>query len=147
MAETTNESSESASTEVNDPGGSARSDASSRLKRPRRRYYSIGEVCSMIGVKPHVLRYWETQFRELSPSKNRSGNRVYQSAEIELIALIHTLVHEKRYTVEGARKRLQELRSEGSAAEQSSKALQRVYLRTLGSELQEIHALLDPSTR
>ena len=119
-----------------------------RFRRPRRRaFYSIGEVCSMIGVKPHVLRYWESQFRELSPAKNRSGNRVYQTEEIELIALIHTLVHEQRYTVEGARKRLVELKNEGVKAERSSQALQRAYLRSLRSELQELHELLDPSVR
>lgn len=101
----------------------------------------------MVGVKPHVLRYWESQFRELSPTKNRSGNRVYQSREIELIALIHTLVHEQRYTVEGARKRLVELRNEGAAEEQSSIALQRVFLRSLQSELHELHDLLDATTR
>jgi DNA-binding transcriptional MerR regulator len=117
-----------------------------RLRRARRRaFYSIGEVCAMIGVKPHVLRYWESQFRELSPSKNRSGNRVYQPPEIELIALIHRLVHEERYTVEGARMRIAELRESGATAEESSRALQRLFLRSLQTELQEVHDLLDPS--
>jgi DNA-binding transcriptional MerR regulator len=131
-----------------DETGRRPTEALARLRRARRRaFYSIGEVCSIVGVKPHVLRYWESQFRELSPTKNRSGNRVYQAREIELIALIHTLVHEQRYTVEGARKRLVELRQEGAAAEQSSLALQRVYLRSLRSELQDLHDLLDASTR
>ncbi len=101
----------------------------------------------MIGVKPHVLRYWESQFRELSPAKNRSGNRVYQTEEIELIALIHTLVHEQRFTVEGARKRLVELKNEGTAAERSSQALRSAFLRSLRSELHELHELLDPTAR
>jgi DNA-binding transcriptional MerR regulator len=121
-----------------------REEGASRLRRPRRRtYYSIGEVCSMIGVKPHVLRYWESQFDELRPNKNRSGNRVYQSGEIELIALIHRLVHEERYTVEGARKRLGELQESGQTQEQSAEALQGVFLRSLRTELQEIQELLD----
>lgn len=121
-------------------------EALGRLRRARRRtYYSIGEVCSMVGVKPHVLRYWESQFDELSPTKNRSGNRVYQAGEIELIALIHRLVHEERYTVEGARKRLGDLQVEGKTAEHSAAALQRAFLRTLQSDLQELHALLDPA--
>jgi DNA-binding transcriptional MerR regulator len=124
----------------------ATTEAPGRLRRPRQRaFYSIGEVCTMIGVKPHVLRYWESQFRELSPAKNRSGNRVYQTREIELIALIHTLVHEQRYTVEGARKRLAELRGENTATEESAEALQRVFLRSLATELQELNDLLDPS--
>jgi DNA-binding transcriptional MerR regulator len=126
--------------------GVERREALERLRRARRRaFYSIGEVCSMVGVKPHVLRYWETQFEELSPSKNRSGNRVYQSEEIELIALIHRLVHEERYTVEGARKRIAELREEGRSAEESSSALRRSFLRNLDEELRQICELLDPS--
>lgn len=126
------------------PAPPEREEVASRLRRPRRRtYYSIGEVCSMIGVKPHVLRYWESQFDELRPNKNRSGNRVYQSGEIELIALIHRLVHEERYTVEGARKRLGELQEAGQTQEQSAEALQAVFLRSLQTELLEIYDLLD----
>jgi DNA-binding transcriptional MerR regulator len=114
-------------------------------RRPRRRaFYSIGEVCAMIGVKPHVVRYWESQFDELSPAKNRSGNRVYQTNEIELIALIHRLVHDERYTVEGAKRRVAELRAAGAAGAASSQALERAFLRTLQNELKEIHELLDP---
>jgi DNA-binding transcriptional MerR regulator len=129
-----------------DPAPRRSSQGPSRHRRSRRKpFYSIGEVCATIGVKPHVLRYWESQFRELSPSKNRSGNRVYQAEEIELIALIHKLVHEERYTVEGARKRIAELRAAGTTAEHSSVALQRIFLRTLVNELQELHDLLDPS--
>jgi DNA-binding transcriptional MerR regulator len=128
--------------------GQQRGGSLGRLRRARRRtYYSIGEVCSMIGVKPHVLRYWESQIPELSPAKNRAGNRVYQSNEIELIALIHRLVHDERYTVEGARKRLAELRQGGAAADESVEALQRVFIRTLRDELQDLHDFLDPSAR
>jgi DNA-binding transcriptional MerR regulator len=130
------------------PARQRRLEGLGRLRRARRRiYYSIGEVCAMIGVKPHVLRYWESQFQDLSPAKNRSGNRVYQSEEIELIALIHRLVHEERYTVEGARKRLAELREAGSVVEQSSQALHRIFLRTLRGELRDLHELLNPESR
>ncbi|HUE97115.1 MAG TPA: MerR family transcriptional regulator [Longimicrobiaceae bacterium] len=122
-----------------------RLEGTSRFRRPRRRtFYSIGEVCEMVGVKPHVLRYWESQFEELSPAKNRSGNRVYQAKEIELIALIHRLVHEERYTVEGAKRRLSEMQEEGEAGDRSTVALQRAFLRGLTEELQELRALLDP---
>lgn len=123
-------------------------DGLGRLRRARRRtFYSIGEVCSMVGIKPHVLRYWESQFAELSPSKNRSGNRVYQAREIELVALIHRLVHEERYTVEGARKRIAELKAGGTVAEESSNALRAAFVRTLPAELQELYDLLDPTPR
>jgi DNA-binding transcriptional MerR regulator len=125
---------------------SAQGSGSARARRPRRRtFYSIGEVCEIIGVKPHVLRYWESRIPELSPTKNRAGNRVYQAKEIELIALIHRLVQDEGYTVDGARKRLLELRSSGSAGDESSEALRRIFLRTLGAELQELYDYLDPA--
>ncbi len=86
-----------------------------RLRRARRRtFYSIGEVCAMLDIKPHVLRYWETQFPRLSPSKNRAGNRVYTGEELELIALIRRLVHDERYTIEGARLRIGRWRRRGA---------------------------------
>jgi DNA-binding transcriptional MerR regulator len=113
--------------------------------RRRRAFYSIGEVCEMLDLKPHVLRYWETQFPELSPTKNRAGNRVYQAREMELIALIQRLVYEERYTIEGARRRVEEMRAEGCAQELSSRALERTFLRTLRQEMEALEALLDPS--
>jgi len=73
------------------------------MKRPQREFYSIGEVCELFGLKPHVLRYWETQFAALNPPKNRAGNRVYRQRDMELIALIQHLVRDERYTIEGAR--------------------------------------------
>lgn len=123
-------------------------EAHSRLRRPRRRtFYSIGEVCDMLDLKPHVLRYWETQFPELSPTKNRAGNRVYQADELELIALIRRLVHDERYTIEGARRRIEEMSAEGTVAQNSSRALELSFLRSLRSELEAISALLDPARR
>ena len=118
------------------------------LRRPRRRtFYSIGEVCEMLEIKAHVLRYWETQFPGLSPTKNRAGNRVYEADELELIALIRRLVHDERYTIEGARRRLEEMDAEGSTAQHSSRALEQSFLRSLGGELESILALLDPGSR
>ncbi len=125
-----------------------RTTTGSRLRRPRRRtFYSIGEVCELVGVKPHVLRYWESRIPELSPTKNRAGNRVYQAREIELISLINRLVQDERYTVDGARKRLLELRSQGAAAQESSSAMKEIFLRSLQAELQELYDFLDPALR
>lgn len=115
--------------------------------RARREYYSIGEVCDMVGLKPHVLRYWETQFEELAPPKNRAGNRVYRAAEVELIALIQRLVHEEKYTLEGARQRLRELRSEGRADRDAQRALERSVVRALRGELASLLELLEPDVR
>jgi DNA-binding transcriptional MerR regulator len=118
-----------------------------RERRTRREYFSIGEVCGMLDLKPHVLRYWETQFEELTPPKNRAGNRVYRAPEVELIALIQRLVHEEKYTLEGARRRLQELRDAGSAERDAASALERSYLRSLRSELESVLELLSPALR
>ena len=114
------------------------------MKRPQREFYAIGEVCELFELKPHVLRYWETQFPALAPPKNRSGNRVYRARDLELIALIRHLVHEERFTLEGARKRIEELRAEGSAAGEASAALERSFVRSLRTELEAILALLEP---
>ena len=101
----------------------------------------------MLGLKPHVLRYWETQFEALSPAKNRAGNRVYQAEELELIALIQRLVRDEKYTIDGARQRLAELREQGVAAELSSRALERSFLQSLEGELRSLLDLLDPGAR
>lgn len=124
--------------------GSATGRRGRRGQRPRRTFYAIGEVCEMLDLKPHVLRYWETQFPELSPTKNRAGNRVYQARELEIIALIRRLVYEEGYTLAGARRQVEEMQAEGRAAAESSRALERTFLRTLRSEMQQIEALLDP---
>ena len=66
-------------------------------------YYAIGEVCDLTGLKPHVLRYWESQFDVLNPTKNRAGNRVYRAKEIEVVLLVKHLLYEEKYTIEGAK--------------------------------------------
>jgi len=69
-------------------------------------YYSIGEVCSITDLEPHVLRYWETEFPQLRPKKNRAGNRAYRAKDIELIQTIKKLLHEEKYTIPGAKKKM-----------------------------------------
>jgi DNA-binding transcriptional MerR regulator len=73
-------------------------------------YYSIGEVCEITDLKPHVLRYWESQFRILNPSKNRAGNRAYRRKDIQLIQLVKHLLYTEKFTIEGARQKLEEIR-------------------------------------
>jgi DNA-binding transcriptional MerR regulator len=74
-----------------------------------RRYYRIGEVARRTGVKAHVLRYWESEFRWMAPAKSRSKQRLYRKRDIEIIELIRKLLYEERYTIAGARRRLREL--------------------------------------
>lgn len=110
----------------------------------KKAYYSIGEVCDLTGLKDHVLRYWETQFDVLNPTKNRAGNRVYRPKEIEVILLVKHLLYEEKYTIEGARKKLQDMRKSGELAEERQEVLEPEVLAGLKSELQELRALLTP---
>ena len=74
-----------------------------------KRYFRIGEVSRITGVKAHVLRYWESEFRWMAPAKSRSQQRLYRQRDIEVIRLLKRLLHEQRFTIAGARKRLREL--------------------------------------
>ena len=69
-------------------------------------YYSISEVCRMTGLEPHVLRYWETEFTQMRPKKNRAGNRAYRAKEIQHIHYIRHLLHDEKYTIQGAKRKL-----------------------------------------
>ncbi len=72
----------------------------------RKLYYSIGEVSQITDLEQHVLRYWETEFPELNPQKNRAGRRIYTRNDIDFILRIKQLLKEEKYTIEGARKAL-----------------------------------------
>ena len=108
----------------------------------RKEYYSIGEVCDLVGLKPHVLRYWESQFPPLKPSKNRAGNRVYQRKEIRLVILVKRLLYEEKYTIEGARQKVEELRKGGELDETTRQTLDRATVDEIRSELREILDIL-----
>ena len=110
---------------------------------PVQEFFSIGDVCSLTDLKPHVLRYWESQFRFLSPAKNRSGNRVYQRREIELILLVKHLLYTEKYTIDGARQRLDEHRKSGNLKREARQALDVETLLSLEGELREILAALE----
>src|SRR3989442_6285232 len=81
-----------------------------------RPYRSISEVSDLVGVKAHVLRYWETQFSMLRPRKNRAGNRMYRPDEVRLLLRIREYLYDRRYTIAGARRRLLEERRDPAAA-------------------------------
>jgi DNA-binding transcriptional MerR regulator len=74
----------------------------------KKTYYSISEVCTKTGLEPHVLRYWESEFAQLRPKKNRAGNRAYRDKDIEVIRYIKYLLYEEQYTIPGAKKKLSE---------------------------------------
>jgi DNA-binding transcriptional MerR regulator len=109
-------------------------------------YYSIGEVCDLTGLKPHVLRYWETQFDVLNPTKNRAGNRVYRSKDIEIILLVKRLLYQKKYTIEGANNRLVEMRKAGELEEARQDVLEPEFLAGMKAELEELREVLTPGS-
>ena len=76
---------------------------------PAKRYFTIGEVAELCGVKPHVLRYWEQEFTQLRPMKRRGNRRYYQHHEVLMIRRIRDLLYDQGFTISGARNRLQEL--------------------------------------
>ena len=82
---------------------------------PAKRYFTIGEVSELCGVKPHVLRYWEQEFTQLRPVKRRGNRRYYQHHEVLLIRRIRELLYEQGFTISGARNRLDESLSAASA--------------------------------
>jgi DNA-binding transcriptional MerR regulator len=112
-------------------------------REPIQEFFSIGEVCELTELKPHVLRYWESQFRFLHPAKNRSGNRVYQRREIELILLVKHLLYSEKYTIEGARQKIDEHRKAGDLRAIATGALRLELLESLEQDCREILRLVD----
>lgn len=110
----------------------------------KKAYYSIGEVCDLTGLKPHVLRYWESQFDVLNPQKNSAGNRVFRPKEIELVLLVKRLLYEEKYTIDGANQKLKEMRSSGALKEERQDVLEPEFLSEMKRELRELLDILTP---
>ena len=117
----------------------------SAVDDPVQEFFSIGEVCELTGLKAHVLRYWESQFRFLSPAKNRSGNRVYQRKEVELILLVKHLLYEEKYTIEGARQKVDDHRKSGELRRVSRTALAVETLEAVERDLRDLLRFLQQS--
>jgi len=115
----------------------------SNAREPIQEFFSIGEVCDLTGLKAHVLRYWESQFRFLNPAKNRSGNRVYQRKEVELILLVKHLLYTEKYTIEGARQKVDEQRKSGELRQVARDVLALETLETLEHDLRGLLRLLE----
>ena len=105
---------------------------------PAKRYFTIGEVSELCGVKPHVLRYWEQEFTQLKPVKRRGNRRYYQHHEVLLIRRIRELLYDQGFTISGARNRLDELVSEPARAVRGA----RTNLATLRKELKSVLEVL-----
>lgn len=112
---------------------------------PSKRYFTIGEVSELCGVKPHVLRYWEQEFSQLKPVKRRGNRRYYQHHEVMLIRRIRELLYEQGFTISGARNRLL---SEGGDADNAASAGSQATPQIDVAELKaELKAILDLLTR
>jgi DNA-binding transcriptional MerR regulator len=126
------------------PGTPAlRAARAARHADPVQEYFSIGEVCALTDLRPHVLRYWETQFRALSPAKNRSGNRVYARREVELVLLVKHLLYTEKYTVDGARQKLDEHRRGRELRGAARLVLAHEAAQTLERDLRDVLDLLE----
>jgi DNA-binding transcriptional MerR regulator len=109
-----------------------------------KRYYRIGEVSRITGVKPYVLRYWESEFRWMAPQKSRSKQRLYRRRDIDMILLIKKLLYEQRFTIAGARKKLRDV-GVGNALDAGELVFEsdhRARFRKIREELAGIRAML-----
>jgi DNA-binding transcriptional MerR regulator len=111
---------------------------------PAKRYFTIGEVSELCGVKPHVLRYWEQEFTQLKPVKRRGNRRYYQHHEVLLIRRIRELLYEQGFTISGARNKLDSRISQPAAADDLGAGLPPLEMNTIAirDELNEILSLL-----
>ena len=124
---------------------------------PAKRYFTIGEVSELCGVKPHVLRYWEQEFTQLKPVKRRGNRRYYQHHEVLLIRRIRELLYEQGFTISGARNRLEEHAVRGHAAAvaaennqsagSSNGSLAEFDIAVMRTELRELVNLLNSAAR
>lgn len=109
---------------------------------PVKLYYRIGEVAQAVGVQPHVLRYWESEFGSIRPQKSARGQRVYSHKDLEKLLRVKELLHSQGYTIAGAKKKLKEASSEGEPALEAALKM-KAELLALREELHaELNALL-----
>jgi DNA-binding transcriptional MerR regulator len=95
----------------------------SKPPHPVKLYYRIGEVSDIVGVEPHVLRYWETEFRSIRPQKSRKGQRIYSRRDVEKLITVKDLLYSHGFTIAGARKKLREGGAEPPAPEEQEKVV------------------------
>ena len=104
---------------------------------PVKLYYRIGEVSQIVGVEPHVLRYWESEFRSIRPQKSRKGQRIYSRRDVDKLIRVKDLLYTHGFTIAGARKRLRDGGSE-PATQEVAKPAPAAPVLTLRSTLQDI---------
>ena len=106
-------------------------------------YYSISDVSERLDIRPHVLRYWETQFPMLRPRKGRSGSRMYREKDLEILERIKTLLYEKGFTIKGAKRRLRLEQKKELGEGQLGLGIENPWLEGIGEVREELVELLD----
>lgn len=107
---------------------------------PAKRYFTIGEVSELCGVKPYVLRYWEQEFTQLKPMKRRGNRRYYQHHEVLLIRRIRELLYDQGFTISGARNRLAEMQGHGRSGSSPAPTLHEIEPPLADDDMHELHA-------
>ncbi|MDH5672394.1 MAG: MerR family transcriptional regulator [Myxococcales bacterium] len=129
------------------PRRRGRSKGPAAAELPDKLFFKIGEVADIVGVKPHVLRYWEGEFAALKPLKTRGSHRMYRRRDVELAVLVRRLLQDEGFTIAGAKKRLRELERDRVSSEPDPQAVVEVDLRAdllaLRSELRQFLQQLD----
>ncbi|MDO8462111.1 MAG: MerR family transcriptional regulator [Deltaproteobacteria bacterium] len=110
---------------------------------PDKLYFKIGEVAKLLGLEPYVLRYWETEFREIEPIKSRAGQRLYRKKDVETALTVRQLLYHEGYTIEGARKKIRESHRASSPSNLPfAGGLQKETLTKIRQELEELAKIL-----
>lgn len=112
---------------------------------PDRMYFRIGDVAEIAGVQPYVLRFWEKEFDFLAPIKNAAGQRLYRKGDVESVLLIKRLLYLERYSIEGAKKQIKELRKQGglSGAKRERGSLDDHKIAAIRAAKEELRALIE----
>ncbi len=105
---------------------------------PAKRYFTIGDVSQLCGVKPHVLRYWEQEFAQLKPVKRRGNRRYYQHHEVLLIRRIRDLLYDQGFTISGARNRLDDIVADTAKPQRAAPVKARTDFNALRTELKDV---------
>ena len=109
-------------------------------------YYSISDVSKMVDVKQHVLRYWETEFSDLKPGKNKAGNRTYRLREVKIVFLIKKLLYQDKFTVEGAKNKLYEILKDVKKVDsieiQPASDELKAFIKSFRNDLEELNKLI-----
>jgi len=123
-----------------DPGSAGNGEDAARI--PDKLYFRIGEVSSLVGVEPYVLRYWESEFPELAPKRSGSRQRLYRRKEVELLLAIKHLLYDRRFTIEGARQFLKQRSREAARSPRQGNLFGDDPLPRIRRELSEILEIL-----